>query len=72
MDKPFRVGEMIKVLTYQGTVEDMTLRSTRIRTLDNSLIQIPNSLIASESVENLSKFKRRRYILDLELVLNIK
>lgn len=72
MDKPFRVGEMIKVLNYQGTVEDMTLRSTRIRTLDNSLIQIPNSLIASESVENLSKFKRRRYILDLELVLNTK
>jgi MscS family membrane protein len=72
MDKPFRVGEMIKVLTYQGTVEDMTLRSTRIRTLDNSLIQIPNSLIASESVENLSKFKRRRYILELELVLNTK
>lgn len=70
MDKPFQVGDSIKVLEYQGTVEDMTLRSTRIRTFDNSLIQIPNSLASSNPVENLSKFKHRRYALDLELVLD--
>lgn len=72
MDKPFQVGESIKILNYEGTVEDMTLRSTRIRTWDNSMIQIPNSIVSSEPVENLSKFKRRRYVLNLELVLNTK
>lgn len=72
MDKPFLVGETIKFSDYQGTVEDMTLRSTRIRTVDNSVIQIPNSLIASASVENLSKVQKRRYILNLELVLDTK
>ena len=72
MDKPFQAGESIKILNYEGTVEDMTLRSTRIRTWDNSIIQIPNSIVSSEPVENLSKFKRRRYVLNLELVLNTK
>lgn len=72
MDKPFRAGDCIKFSTYQGTVEDMTLRSTRLRTLDNTVIQIPNSLIASGAVENLSKIKKRRYNLILELVLDTK
>lgn len=70
MDKPFSVGEYIKFNNYQGTVEDMTLRSTRIRTLDDALVQIPNSLIVSSAVEDLSKIKRRRYNLEFEMVLN--
>ena len=70
MDKPFKVGDYIKINTYEGTVEDMTFRSTRIRTLDNSIVQIPNSSVSSDSIENLSEIKRRRYKLDLELVLD--
>lgn len=69
MDKPFKVGDYIKINTYEGTVEDMTFRSTRIRTLDNSIVQIQNSSVSSASIENLSEIKRRRYKLDLELVL---
>ena len=41
--KPFKVGDYIKVGTYEGTVEEITFRSTNIRTLDNSLLHIPNS-----------------------------
>lgn len=67
-DKPFKIGDYIKVQTYQGTVEDMTLRSTRIRQLDDSIVQIPNSVIASVAVENLSKIRRRRYVLNLNIV----
>lgn len=72
VDKPFKAGDYIKVNNYQGTVEDMTFRSTKIRTLDNSIVQIPNSVVASESIENISKIQRRRYKLDVEVVLNTK
>lgn len=71
-DKPFKVGDYIKVQNYQGTVEDMTLRSTRIRQLDDSILQIPNSTIASSSIENLSKMRRRRYVLNLDIVEDTK
>ena len=71
-DKPFKVGDYIKVQDYQGTVEDMTLRSTRIRQLDDSILQIPNSVIASCSIENVSKMRRRRYVLDLDIVEDTK
>lgn len=72
MDKPFKVGEYINFSGYQGTVEDMTLRSTRIRTADNSIVQIPNSLITSDSVTNLSKIQRRYYNLRLHLSLDTR
>ena len=71
-DKPFKVGDYIKVQNYQGTVEDMTLRSTRIRQLDDSVLQIPNSVIASASIENFSKMRRRRYALNLDIVEDTK
>ncbi len=66
-DKPFKVGDYIKFQTYQGTVEDMTLRSTRIRTLEDSIVQIPNSVIVSSAVENISKNRKRRYLLELDI-----
>ena len=71
-DKPFKVGDFVKVKEYQGTVEDMTLRSVRIRQLDDSVLQIPNSVIASASVENMSKMTRRRYELNLDIVEDTK
>ena len=71
-DKPFKVGDYIKVNSYQGTVEDMTLRSTRVRQLDDSVLQIPNSVIASSFIENFSKIRRRRFVLDLDIVEDTK
>lgn len=72
LDKPFKVGDYIKIQSYEGTIEDLTLRSTRIRSLDDSIIQVPNSVIASASVENISKMRRRRYVLNLDIVENTK
>lgn len=64
-DKPFKVGDFIKFSTYEGTVEDITFRSTKIRTLSNSVVQVPNSLISSSAVENYSKIEKRRFLLNL-------
>ncbi len=70
LDKPFKVGDYIKFGTYEGTVEDITFRSTRVRTLENSVAQIPNSEISSTTVVNLSRIEKRRYTLNLGLILD--
>lgn len=58
-DRPFQVGDRIKVGDFDGPVEEVGFRSTRIRTLTGHLVTIPNSTIANEMVENIG---RRPYI----------
>lgn len=53
-DKAVRVGDMLRVGDTAGTVEEITLRSTRIRTPDRTVVSVPNGQIASLSVETLS------------------
>ena len=53
-DQAVRAGDALKVGEISGTVEDVGLRSTRIRTLDRTLISVPNSQIANMSLETLS------------------
>lgn len=65
MDKPFVVGDWIEMDVYEGTVEDITFRSTRVRTFENSLVNIPNSIISNSSIINWSKMEKRRYKTDL-------
>ena len=60
IEKPFRVGHYVRVSGTEGTVEDVGFRSTRIRTLDNSLISIPNNAVVNATVENLSLRAMRR------------
>ena len=60
-DKPFKVGDWIQFGDYEGTVEDITYRSTRLRTFENSIVNIPNSIIANSSIINWSKMEKRRY-----------
>ncbi|MCC7429621.1 mechanosensitive ion channel family protein [bacterium] len=58
--KPFKVGEMIKFNNYEGTIESITFRSTQIRSLSRTLITVPNKMITSEAIENLSAMEKRR------------
>lgn len=67
VDQPFKLGEVIKIQGNIGTVEDIGLRSTKLRLLDKSLIVMPNKMVASESIVNLSRFTGRR----VEQVLNL-
>ena len=69
-DKPFKIGDFVKFKEYQGTVEDITFRSTRLRTVQNTIAQIPNIEISNYTVINYSKMQKRRYDLNLGLVLN--
>ena len=70
IDKPFNVGDWIQTDVYEGTVEDITFRTTRIRTAESTVINIPNSTIADSPVINWSKMEKRRYKIDLMLSLN--
>ena len=54
IEKPFRVGHVIRVSGSEGTVEEVGFRSTRIRTPDNSLISIANNAVVNATLENLS------------------
>jgi MscS family membrane protein len=58
---PFRVGDLCKYGGTLGNIEDIGLRTTRMRTLTNTVVSIPNSRIAYLEVENLSYRKKIRY-----------
>ncbi len=53
-DGPVRIGEFCRVGTMTGTVEDIGLRSTRIRTVARTVISIPNADMAIQSIENFA------------------
>jgi MscS family membrane protein len=57
-DAPVRVGDFCRFGDRVGTVEDIGMRSTRIRTLDRTVITIPNGEFASMQIENFSKRDR--------------
>ena len=59
-DQPVRVGDFCKFGTQQGTVEDIGLRSTRVRTLDRTVVTIPNSDFATMQIENFASRDRTR------------
>ena len=66
-DGVIHVGDTLKVGDIRGTVEDMGMRSTRIRTLDRTVVSIPNGQIANMALENLSAREKFRFHLVLAL-----
>lgn len=60
IDQPFKIGEVIRVSGNVGTVEDIGLRSTKLRLTDKSFMVVPNKTVAAEYITNLSRFTGRR------------
>ena len=58
--KPFRRGDQIETHDYQGTVEDIDLRVTRIRDFDGELVLVPNAMVFTEPIINLTRLGPRR------------
>jgi MscS family membrane protein len=67
VDQPFRVGDMVKVEDVQGWVESIGMRSTRIRTLDRTLVTFPNGKLADTRSENFQVRDRLRLYTNLAL-----
>ncbi len=68
VDQPFREGDFVKVEDFVATVEAVGLRSTRFRTLDRTLITIPNGRLADMRVESFTVRDRIRLFCVLGLV----
>ena len=60
-DKPFKIGDWVKVAGVEGTVEEVGFRTTRIRTFYNSVISVPNATISTTEIDNLGMRKYRRF-----------
>jgi len=58
---PVEIGDFCKFGDRLGTVEEIGFRTTRIRTLDNSVISVPNSQFSSMQIDNLSKREKYWY-----------
>ena len=58
VDQPVRVGDFCKIGDWVGTVEEIGLRSTRVRTMDRTLLTVPNGQLASTVLENFSSRER--------------
>jgi len=59
-DRPFQIGDWIEVDHIEGIVEDVGLRTIRIRTFSNSLITVPNSFFTTSIINNWSRMEKRR------------
>lgn len=69
LDKPFAVGDLVKVDGIEGAVEKVGFRSTRIRTAENSLITLPNKKMVDSALDNLSLREFRRVKFSVEVGL---
>jgi MscS family membrane protein len=67
LDKPFSLGERIIINEFDGVVERVGLRSTRVRTLEGRLVTIPNSQFNDNAITNIVSEPTRRVVLDLGL-----
>lgn len=66
-DKSIRIGEWIKVNGVEGTVEDIGMRTTKVRSFGKSLITVPNQIIANNPIENFSRRGVRRIKMNIGL-----
>lgn len=68
-DRPFKKGDLVEANGQLGIVEEVGLRSTRLRTLEDTMVIIPNAKISEEQVNNWGKLRHRRICLHLHVAL---
>lgn len=66
-DKPFSIGDTIRIDSFEGTVVDVGVRSTRVKNYDNRIITFPNYKITDASIINISSEPMRKVSLNLGL-----
>lgn len=65
IDKPFQIGDWVKIDSVEGTVEEVRFRTTRIRTFYDSVVTIPNAKLTDTAIDNYGARKYRRYVANL-------
>lgn len=69
-EKPFTLGDWILTPSVEGTVEDITFRSTKIRTFAQALVTVPNATLSNEAITNWSKMGKRQINFNLRLTFD--
>lgn len=59
-EKPFTIGDWIHTPSVDGVVEDISFRSTKVRTFARALVTVPNSTLANEAITNWTRMNKRR------------
>lgn len=72
IDQPLRIGDYVKVDDLTGTVEQIGLRSTRIRTMDRTVVTMPNGRLSDARIENFASRDRMRLNEKIGLVYSTK
>lgn len=67
LDRPFQIGDWVKVNDVEGIVEEVGFRSTRIRTFYNSIVTVPNAKFTETAIDNLGERVYRRCFVTLNL-----
>jgi len=65
LDKPFTLGDWIETPSVEGVVEEISFRSTRVRTFAQALVHVPNASIVKEPITNWSRMGKRRVMFTL-------
>lgn len=68
-DKPFAIGDWVEIGDVSGTVENITFRSTKLRTTEDTIITLQNSAISSQNIVNWGVIKKRIYKANIKLPL---
>ncbi len=71
-DKPFDVGDYITTPSVEGTIEDITMRSTRVRTVADTVMVVPNSKLIDEPITNWSRMNKRFVDMTIGLTYDTK
>src|SRR5436190_11069363 len=66
-DQPFRIGDQIKLDAIEGVVEDVGLRSTRVRSPEGHVVAIPNKMIGNAAITNMTRRPSIKTVLNLPL-----
>ncbi|WP_077210533.1 mechanosensitive ion channel family protein [Bacillus dakarensis] len=66
-EKPFSIGDWVMTPSVEGTVEDISFRSTKVRTFAQALVTVPNATLANESITNWSKMGKRQITFNLRV-----
>lgn len=72
LDKPFIIGDLIRIGSIEGHVEKIGFRSTRIRTLEKSFVTVPNKKLVDSELDNLSLRIQRRAKFNIGLTYDTK
>lgn len=67
LDKPFQVGDQVEVGDVKGVVESVGFRTTKVRTLDRSLLTVPNKKMVDSALNNITRSTERRVVFYLQL-----